>query len=708
MYRRRRQVADEVLSTEASYCTSLSALVDVAIAQLKDILTDEENKLLFSNIATILQFNQNFCDNLDQRLKRWDNDAGLGDIFLQFTPYLKMYTQYVSNHEAATTFDRELSQQPRFNKIAHHIFGNPRMAGSSSLSNFLIMPIQRIPRYSLLLGELIKTTPEDHVDLPLLKKALEQVNEVAHKVNAEITAQQNRQLVYEKTQLLGLDEARFIQPSRHFVRQGTMTKVCRSKDSIYEFFLFNDVLIYASKSPVGKFKVHQEIPIDSSFGIQDAKDDDKRENQFKIINSIKSFAVYTDSAESKAQWMKLLTNLIQQAKSKIQSKEDGQGAIVPVWIPDDQAKGCLCCKSDFTFFNRKHHCRFCGGVVCGGCSKRKAMLRGKEERICDQCVDLRTKYNRMQMESEEIASPATANPLIAASSQKGTPASKPATRLLDLSTNPELYKPSPIRYRALQENQPNDVGDLPFKQGETLLVYFRSPDGWWTATNLQGDVNGIFPSDLVEVENPKAPEPTIVPICSALVVADPPTDRVGLPANSIMYDKGQILVVMHELKDKGWSLSYNLTTQLIGWVPTNAIVPLNSGDEETTISTPELGKLPSMPLPASPPQSAVPPTPKMGPPSSPPPAAPTTTTATSPPANSSGTLPKPSAPPPARNIGTNTTTAAAPVAGANQWDGPLPAGKCKTCTNCEAYRSIPIRKAVCSDCGHGAAEHNAK
>ena len=40
----------------------------------------------------------------------------------------------------------------------------PRVA-DKYLIDFLIMPVQRIPRYSLLLRELVKVTPPDHPDL---------------------------------------------------------------------------------------------------------------------------------------------------------------------------------------------------------------------------------------------------------------------------------------------------------------------------------------------------------------------------------------------------------------------------------------------------------------------------------------------------------------------------------------------------------------
>lgn len=45
---------------------------------------------------------------------------------------------------------------------------DPRVQ-SSRLESIIIMPIQRIPRYKLLLEDLLKRTPESHPDSNLLK-----------------------------------------------------------------------------------------------------------------------------------------------------------------------------------------------------------------------------------------------------------------------------------------------------------------------------------------------------------------------------------------------------------------------------------------------------------------------------------------------------------------------------------------------------------
>lgn len=38
------------------------------------------------------------------------------------------------------------------------------------------------------------------------------------------------------------------------------------------------------------------------------------------------------------------------------------------WMPDHSCRVCYDCDSQFTLFNRRHHCRFCGRVFCAKCT----------------------------------------------------------------------------------------------------------------------------------------------------------------------------------------------------------------------------------------------------------------------------------------------------------------------------------------------------
>ncbi|XP_068194782.1 zinc finger FYVE domain-containing protein 26 isoform X2 [Antennarius striatus] len=59
------------------------------------------------------------------------------------------------------------------------------------------------------------------------------------------------------------------------------------------------------------------------------------------------------------------------------------------WVPDTHQRECMIClRERFTMFNRRHHCRRCGRLVCHTCSEHKMFVDGcpgGEVRVCNQC-----------------------------------------------------------------------------------------------------------------------------------------------------------------------------------------------------------------------------------------------------------------------------------------------------------------------------------
>ena len=92
------------------------------------------------------------------------------------------------------------------------------------------------------------------------------------------------------------------------------------------------------------------------------------------------------------------------------------GSYRPFWIPDSEALSCMLCAIKFTIFNRKHHCRGCGKVLCGTCTNYKAKLEyldHREERVCAVCYRILSSDLSDEMnETQEVTStgPNPSNP----------------------------------------------------------------------------------------------------------------------------------------------------------------------------------------------------------------------------------------------------------------------------------------------------------
>ena len=289
----RQRIIEELLSSERSYLASLEKLVTYFVEPLRISLTPgsslfqnlhvskAQQETLFGPVALIVQFNRRLCDELeqavchppaDQTAAEWFGQGGpaIGAMFGQFAPFFRMYNSYVSNHEASATL---LATLEKANKDFATFCSRQGQACGSTLQSLLIGPIQRVPRYSLLLQELLRKTSASHPDFAALSRSLSLVNHAASHINESVRAAQNR------AQLLALQE-RFsgdlvlLAPGRWFVRQGALTKQGRHSDVEYQFFLFNNLILYASTTPLGNLRLHRSIPLDASFHFASLPDDD--------------------------------------------------------------------------------------------------------------------------------------------------------------------------------------------------------------------------------------------------------------------------------------------------------------------------------------------------------------------------------------------------------------------------------------------------
>ncbi|KAK4271752.1 hypothetical protein QN277_020395 [Acacia crassicarpa] len=63
----------------------------------------------------------------------------------------------------------------------------------------------------------------------------------------------------------------------------------------------------------------------------------------------------------------------------------------PKWLPDSSSTFCMLCGVRFhPIMCSRHHCRFCGGIFCGECSRGRSLLPVKfrasdPQRVCDVC-----------------------------------------------------------------------------------------------------------------------------------------------------------------------------------------------------------------------------------------------------------------------------------------------------------------------------------
>lgn len=111
----------------------------------------------------------------------------------------------------------------------------PDDASVNRLRTYLNMPMERIPRYKLLLQELLASTSSDHLDYAPLQSAISSMDLVASKIQEIIARRENARKIDDVSAKVGIDLR-----GKRFVKDGTLRKVCRSKVQKYYFVLLDD------------------------------------------------------------------------------------------------------------------------------------------------------------------------------------------------------------------------------------------------------------------------------------------------------------------------------------------------------------------------------------------------------------------------------------------------------------------------------------
>ncbi|XP_018349067.1 PREDICTED: uncharacterized protein LOC108752611 isoform X3 [Trachymyrmex septentrionalis] len=253
----RTHVVVELYDTERSYVEALQILVNKYLQPLKssenaglvDAATVDE---IFYQIPALLSHHEIFLEELRRRLDTWELRQTIGDVFLDvFTKpvVLETYTLFLDNWKSARKAIKTTCQaKPAFARFLETMEREHK--GKLGLDQLLIKPVQKIPRYELLIQRLLKHTDPTHPDYELLQAAQKEVHELVVKINCterESLEWEQQQTTLREVQALVEGLAGIVTNDRAFVRHDLVT-IASNQGTRKEraLFLFSDLLVITS------------------------------------------------------------------------------------------------------------------------------------------------------------------------------------------------------------------------------------------------------------------------------------------------------------------------------------------------------------------------------------------------------------------------------------------------------------------------------
>ena len=354
---KRKNIGIEMLKTEETYVKTLDVLVNKIRVSMSTQsfrtaaggVSEQDMKVIFpASLSMLLSAHESWLAQLHARIQAWSPQQCVGDLFLQLSPYLKMYIVYVSNFELSTLKIRELRRKPnsKFVELVHEVFvnlGDP----TNDLASMLVTPVQRIPRYVMMLKDLLKHTSTQHPDYNNLLKAVKIMTDTTVLVDRKAEDAKNAQKVLEVADMIVDSPMPIVQPNRKWVKDGPVGLIVGPHEAKPRYaFLFTDVIVLcvaveppkdpkkkedkvtaaaaaaAAAKTATQYRFQREMSL-LAASVQSIKDDEANPSMHNllVVRSPKlAFVLQAQSAADKAAWIKGIVSVIEMRKEGNQSR----------------------------------------------------------------------------------------------------------------------------------------------------------------------------------------------------------------------------------------------------------------------------------------------------------------------------------------------------------------------------------------------------
>ncbi|KAF9219952.1 hypothetical protein BS17DRAFT_788341 [Gyrodon lividus] len=271
---KRAKIIAEFYATEKSYLDGLDLVYNhfltpilQSLDTLKPLLTRNEITTLFSNFIDIWNFHHTFFAALSARLHSSTSTSSLAShtiplssLLLAHFPYLSLYTPFITAFPTSLAFLTSISQpfasNPAFaaflrNQESHSACAHLRLA------DYLLTPVQRCPRYLLLLKDLLNSTDPEEPEWERLQEVQGLVEKITTSLNTSLAAHaQALELIslQRNTRDLPPTLTPLVAPGRKLLKRGVLIRSGGEDGGgrkTFEFLLLSDYLLWLEREDSG-------------------------------------------------------------------------------------------------------------------------------------------------------------------------------------------------------------------------------------------------------------------------------------------------------------------------------------------------------------------------------------------------------------------------------------------------------------------------
>ncbi|VDN89347.1 unnamed protein product [Brugia pahangi] len=245
----RNMAIRELCDTEKTFVEDLEYLTQKYMRPLRQplectlidpILADK----IFYKVPEILIHHQHFLAALCDRLDAFQTDTRIGDVLLSHFRKQSMvdtYIAFVDNFKFSKQSIKQARERPAFEKYYMRCRRDHR--NKLDLDSLLISPIQRVPRYELIVKQIIKHTSVEHADYDSLLLAQKYIHELATKINRQKEESEEMEQRLREIEAIvdGLDD--LVTTGRSFNRYDVVTILGTKQNKQRCLFLMSDQII---------------------------------------------------------------------------------------------------------------------------------------------------------------------------------------------------------------------------------------------------------------------------------------------------------------------------------------------------------------------------------------------------------------------------------------------------------------------------------